>query len=642
MAFRSSRLAVVFCLAVVLAAATFAGSVVAQAAGGGGTTRNISAGGTLNFRSAPLGSGVLQSPEVRTSASEAAPAPFDGTVTNRRKTQASRRGDSAVSDLVDRSRPSLVTSFDGLNHRQQRLANGGNQFSTEPPDQGLCVGNGYVMEMTNDVTRVFGTNGSPLTGVVALNTFYGYPAAFQRPAGPFGAFVTDPSCLFDQGTQRWFATVLTLDVNPADGAFLGTNHLDLAVSQTASPTGSWTVYRIAVQDDGTAGTPNHGCSLGPCLGDYPHIGADNNGFYITTNEYSFNGPEYHGAQVYAMSKRALAGGVSSLSVTQLDTHAMVGGNSGFTVWPAVSPLGQAETSMKGTEFFLSSTAADEAHGDGTAGGPGSSTSILTWALTNTQSLDASSPAVSLTFSPVGTNLYGIPPSSDQKAGPVPLVECLNNAACATNLLGAPDPFTEHAQRLDSNDTRMQQVTFAGGRLWGALDTALTIHGVNKAGIAWYVVKPSSTAGGLTAKLKNQGYLGLAGNNLTYPAIGVTPAGNAVMAFTVVGQDYYPSAGYTTLDPATGTGRVSVAAQGVGPQDGFSGTFAYNDPNPPRPRWGDYGAAVPDQKGNVWIASEYIGQSCTLPQYVTAPLGSCGGTRTALANWGTRISSVHVR
>jgi hypothetical protein len=70
---------------------------------------------------------------------------------------------------------------------------------------------------------------------------------------------------------------------------------------------------------------------------------------------------------------------------------------------------------------------------------------------------------------------------------------------------------------------------------------------------------------------------------------------------------------------------SSAAQGVGPQDGFTGTSVFNDPNPARPRWGDYGAAVPDQNGNVWLASESIGQSCTLSQYVAAPVGSCGGT-----------------
>ena len=53
-----------------------------------------------------------------------------------------------------------MVSFNGLNHREQRLANNGNQFSLEPPDQGLCVGNGFVMESINDALRVYDTAGT--------------------------------------------------------------------------------------------------------------------------------------------------------------------------------------------------------------------------------------------------------------------------------------------------------------------------------------------------------------------------------------------------------------------------------------------------------------------------------------------------
>ena len=70
----------------------------------------------------------------------------------------------------------------------------------------------------------------------------------------------------------------------ADGTDTGTNHLDLAVSQTADPTGLWTIYRLPVQDNGTDGTPDHKCSLGFCFGDYPHIGADANGLKVRSLE----------------------------------------------------------------------------------------------------------------------------------------------------------------------------------------------------------------------------------------------------------------------------------------------------------------------------------------------------------------------
>src|SRR5581483_11661197 len=201
---------------------------------------------------------------------------------------------------------------------------------------------------------------------------------------------------------------------------------------------------------------------------------------------------------------------------------------------------------------------------------------------------------------------------------------------ATFLNGEPDPFApEVISHLDSNDTRMQQVYYANGKLWGALDTAVTIGNENKAGIEYFIVNPHSKGG--AGKLDMSGYLALAGNNLTYPAVAVTGSGRGVIAFTVVGNDYYPSAGYAGLDAKAGAGEIHIAAAGLGVSDGFT-SYKYYVGDPPRTRWGDYGAAV--TVGNsIWIASEYIAQTCTLAQYQSAPFGSCGGTRTALGNWG---------
>ncbi len=134
-----------------------------------------------------------------------------------------------------------------------------------------------------------------------------------------------------------------------------------------------------------------------------------------------------------------------------------------------------------------------------------------------------------------------------------------------------------------------------------------------------------------------GYLGLAGNNLTYPAIATTPSGRGVMAFTVVGDDHYPSAGYSGIDAKIGAGDIHIASEGLGVSDGFT-SYKFYVGDPPRTRWGDYGAAALD--GNaIWIASESIEQTCTLAQFESAPFGSCGGTRSTLGNWGTRISKV---
>jgi hypothetical protein len=60
-----------------------------------------------------------------------------------------------------------------------------------------------------------------------------------------------------------------------------------------------------------------------------------------------------------------------------------------------------------------------------------------------------------------------------------------------------------------------------------------------------------------------------------------------------------------------------------------------------PRWGDYGATAVDGD-SIWIGSEYIGQTCTFAEYVSglgSPTGTCGGTRSGLGNWYTRISKI---
>jgi hypothetical protein len=596
----------------------------AQAAPASSTViRHVHLGGTGAYRPTPTGTGRLG--PLSTEIPRAA-GPDEGLAPDAVAAPAAR---SAAAGGVVRTGPHVLRSFDGIDHRDQRTANNGNQFSLEPPDQGLCVGNGHVVEAVNDAFRVFNANGSGQTGVIDLNTLYGYPPAVDRSTGVYGPEITDPSCLYDPATRHFFLVVLTLEATPA-GDLTGRNHLDIAVA--ADPTKTWNIYRMDVTDDGENGTPVHpNC---PCIGDYPHIGVDSRGFYLTTNEYSFFGPQYNSAQVYAFSKRALARGDGDVLVTQIDTTAADAGRNGFTLWPAQSPSTRDyDLAQRGTAYFLSSNAAEEATGTDDY----VSNSIVTWSLTNTRSLDSAHPAVALHHTRVGVTTYSLPPAANQKAGPFPLGQCLNDDPCATVVLGAPDPDKPETEpTVDSNDTRMQQVTLAGGRLYGALDTAVTVGGRTEAGIGWYIVRPQSHASSVGATLLRQGQLGLAGNNLTYPAIGVNAAGRGVMAFTLLGDGYYPSAAYATFDGRTGAGTIYLAKAGLGPEDGFTGYKALADST--TSRWGDYGATAVDGH-NIWIASEYIGQTCTLAQYEADPFGSCSGTRTALANWDTRISLI---
>jgi hypothetical protein len=613
----------------------------------------------------------------------AGPNPYSGTISL--SSGAVGHGASANSTKKAKSNPQFNTGFEGLNHYQQRYSRGGNQFSVEPPDQALCVGNGYVLEAVNDVLNVYNTSGQSVlpdntaTNIVAgfprnvnhtvdLNSFYGYAPAINRTTGVRGPFVTDPSCLYDAATQRFFVVVLTLEVTPS-GAFTFVNHLDLAVSATSNPTGSWNIYKLDVTNDGTN---TGGVNPGPYLGDYPHIGADANGFYITTNAYPWCCNGFSGAQIYALSKAQLAAGAASVTVAHIDTSGMVNAPSdagptqpGFTVWPAQSPgTGSFATGNGGTEFFLSSNAADEATNPvaGT-GGSHTSTQVVVWTLTNTSSLNAFTPALNLTNKVLTVNQYAVPPKQKQPGSgtppttDVPQGHCINDTTTSTIaglgcwrlLFGSEPAHDEVISRPDSNDTRMQQVMFANGKLWGALDTALNPDsGPQRAGIAWYIVNPSA------GKLVLQGYLGATGHDFTYPAIGVTPSGRGVMAFTNTGDSTFPSAAFAAIDAKVGVSAWNDVTGGAGAaqDDGFT-SYKSQVGNPPRTRWGDYGAAAVD--GNsVWIASEYIAHTCVYtdwggPFFTGGTgdnlLGTCGGSshgpgvRTALANWSTRISKL---
>ena len=256
---------------------------------------------------------------------------------------------------------------------------------------------------------------------------------------------------------------------------------------------------------------------------------------------------------------------------------------------------------------------------------------------NTSSLNSASPAPTLGLSTLAVDTYAVPPRAKQAAGDRPLSQCIADTVirpnCNTTVAGVGShdnaTFGPPNGGLNANDSRMQQVAYANGTVWGALDTAVNIGGQNRAGIAYYVINPNSQ------KIALQGQAGIANTDLTYPAVGVTQGGRGVIAFTLTGDNDYPSAALAGLDAKGGMGDVQVASAGAGPWDGFTSYVIFGSG---RPRWGDYGAVAVDG-GDIWVASEYIAQTCTYAQYLSTPAGQCGGTRAALGNWSTRVSKV---
>lgn len=501
------------------------------------------------------------------------------------------------------------SGFNGLTGADQAAAGSGayagSQYDLEPPDQGLCVGPNHVVEPINDALQVYNKSGvSQLLGTMPLNQFFLLAPEVTVKNGTltFGDFTSDPRCYYDTQDNRWFLTALQIAVDPTTGAFGNTSEELIAVSQTTDPTGNWYIYSIDSTDNGSDGTlADNGC---PCFGDQPLMGADAFGFYVTTNEYGISTSAYNGAQVYAMSKHVLEAGPSdAISAVHLQPGTLTSplGGLAFSIEPATSPSPVWNTSNDGTEYFMSATDWGAAPALGTR-----ANSLLVWAMTGTSSLSTKSPNVVLSYVQVPTELYAQPSNAVQERGPTPLADTVHS----------PEGL------ISANDDRLFQVTFADGKLWSSLNTAAKLpNGPTNVGAAYFVVTPTDTTGTLSASLATQGYIGLDKEDVMYPSVGVTPAGEAVVTFTVVGPDYFPSAAYAPLDLTTGVGAIRIAAAGNAPEDGFTPLKAFGGSGVAR--WGDYSAAVSDLSGTIWMADEFIGNE----------------PRDFYTNWDTFVYSV---
>jgi len=561
----------------------------------------------------------------------------DGTVT----------APTARSVPVTQNPAGVQSSFQGSNHFDSRYSGGGNQFSGEPPDQGMCVGNNKVFEIVNSVVQVFTKSGTPLIAGnkafpdgpsvgLTLNEFYGLPPSIDRTSGAFGPFMFDTQCLYDSSANRWFVSTANLDQDPTTGEYTGEGQTWIAVSTSANPLGGWNIWSIDTTNNGTNGTPDHQCDLGYCFGDYPHIGLDANGLYLTTDEFSMFGSGYYGAQIYAISKAGLVAGKAAPTMQMFqNVPTSTYNDMSYAVEPVNGLPGDWARGNNGTMYF------------GMSGSPfttGLARSIVLYSLTNTGSLNSMSPALRLRETSVKTQPYAVPGYAQQANGPMPLLKCINDPAC----IGATYPKLQRPMVLDAGNSGMVLGEWLhAGQVYLTAGTPLTGRGAatydetdgswqpiqQRTGVAWFVLNPCAKKGSFTASLARNGYLAVKGANLTFPSIVVGPSGAGAISATLVGPRFYPSAAVARFAPGQAPSSVQLTGLGVGPNDGFTATGAGGY----RPRWGDYGAATVEPNGTMWVASEYTPNRCTNREFNTDP--TCGYTRSFYANWSTHITGI---
>lgn len=476
--------------------------------------------------------------------------------------------------------------FTGLTDLDSENVNG-NQ-SVEPPDQGLCAGNGTVVEMVNDAFVTYDTSGSgkPVFGPISLSVLFAAPAT---------DFLTNPRCYYDSASNIFFMSASDLGNFPVSA---NSSALLLAVM----PAGNTKVVNYAIQ---TVDNWNTNC---PCFEDEPLLGADANGIYLSANEFSFNGG-FIGARIFAINKADLVAAAPQAGIT-LFSNIVIAGNPAATIQPALPAGGVFENANGGTEYFLSSL--DPLYfGDNR---------IAVWALINTCGLvPASGPpacaSVPALSSVILTGLrYALPPVARQRYGPFPLGVASHG----------------HLETLDTDDDRMQQVVFANGLLYSALTTKLRVGGQAHSGLLYFIVQPGVTGGAASGAIIASGYVAHRGLDLFYPSVAATTSGAAAMTFSLSGAARFPSAGYVPITADFGAMRIHIAAAGVGPEDGFSG---YPPDGAGLARWGNYSAAVADGN-NLWMAAEYVPGACRLASYRRD--NTCGGMRGSGSNYGTFV------
>src|SRR5205085_3217403 len=110
------------------------------------------------------------------------------------------------------------------------------------------------------------------------------------------------------------------------------------------------------------------------------------------------------------------------------------------------------------------------------------------------------PALKLRVLMVGSQPFGVPPDAAQKSGETRLGSLLS----------------EKTEYIATNDQRMQQAVFANGKVWSALTTMVAVGDDPNphAGIAYFVLRPSVSAGGaVRVEIAKQGYVAVANADL---------------------------------------------------------------------------------------------------------------------------------
>ena len=170
-----------------------------------------------------------------------------------------------------------------------------------PPDPWIAVGPAHVVQVTNQAIRVTNRTGVQLLEM-PLSSLFVIPAA---------QYASDPRMLYDALHGRWIASVQSYTDSMSEA------YINLAVSDTSDPTGSWSVMAWST-------TVWVMSSYHLVLNDFPDIGTSSDKIVLSANLFDIDGvvPSYatRGAAIWVVPWAAvLADGISAATFSRWDS-----------------------------------------------------------------------------------------------------------------------------------------------------------------------------------------------------------------------------------------------------------------------------------------------------------------------------------
>ena len=330
-----------------------------------------------------------------------------------------------------------------------------------------------------------------------------------------------------------------------DDAATTTSGLLIGASQTSDPTGLWNLYRVKASDTNWI--------------DYPSVGFNKNWVAVSVNIYTTGG-SYVRKEIYAFDK---AGLYENIEKAEAAHQRLSDSSSGGTWAPAVTYDNSLE------QLYLlqvySSDAGQVRLGmiSGPVGAPTFSTAITGWMVFSGSGWSQQSNASRTDFAPQ---------------------------------LGS-------AQKIQTNDARMQNVVYRNGSLWATHTIFLPAGGApTRSSVQWWQIAPNNppaTPPGIVQSGRVDDPSGV--NFYAFPSIAVNQNSDLLLGYSRFSASQYASGNYAfraASDPPGTLRTDTVMKAGEAPY--------YKVFSSLRNRWGDYSHTYVDPVNDrdFWTIQEY--------------------------------------